>query len=80
MDKEFVLKNTVENELLRFLGVKIIEVGPTKTVLQMEVTPRVHQYVGIMNGGISYCWLKRPHRWVRLQRAICHKLHRSASR
>ncbi|HEV8592986.1 MAG TPA: PaaI family thioesterase [Pyrinomonadaceae bacterium] len=53
MDNEFVLKNTEENELLRFLGVKVLEAGPKKAVLQMEVTPRVHQYVGIMNGGVS---------------------------
>lgn len=53
MDDEFVLKNTEENELLSFLGVKILEAGPNKAVLQMEVTPRVHQYVGIMNGGVS---------------------------
>ena len=53
MDNEFVRKNNEENEHLRFLGVKIIEVGPTKTIIQMEVTPRVHQYVGIMNGGVS---------------------------
>src|SRR5205085_2203470 len=37
----------------RFLGVKIEIAEPDRVVLNMEVTPKVHQYVGIMNGGIS---------------------------
>ncbi|MCV5296551.1 PaaI family thioesterase, partial [Escherichia coli] len=42
-----------ENELMRFLGVNIVEASPERVVLTMEVTPKVHQYVGIMNGGVS---------------------------
>lgn len=38
---------------MQFLGVKIVEASGERVVLTMEVTPRVHQYVGIMNGGIS---------------------------
>ncbi len=38
---------------LQFLGVKIEVATPERVVLTMEVTPKVHQYVGIMNGGIS---------------------------
>jgi 1,4-dihydroxy-2-naphthoyl-CoA hydrolase len=53
MDKELVVSQAVENELLRFLGVRIVEAGPAKVMLEMEVTPKVHQYVGIMNGGVS---------------------------
>lgn len=53
MDVETVLKDSTENELLKFLGVTTVEAGATKVVLQMEVTPKVHQYVGIMNGGVS---------------------------
>lgn len=53
MDVETVLGDSTENELMKFLGVTTVEAGPTKVVLQMEVTPKVHQYVGIMNGGVS---------------------------
>ena len=38
---------------MQFLGIKIVEATPERVVLTMEVTPKVHQYVGIMNGGVS---------------------------
>lgn len=53
MNKSELIKRTAENELMQFLGVKIVEVDPERVVLSMEVTPKVHQYVGIMNGGVS---------------------------
>ena len=53
MEKSELIKRTQENELMQFLGVKIIETSPERVVLTMEVTPKVHQYVGIMNGGVS---------------------------
>lgn len=53
MTKEELIQKTADNELMRFLGVKILETTAEKVVLTMEVTPRVHQYVGIMNGGVS---------------------------
>lgn len=53
MDKSELIKRTAENELMQFLGVKIVEAAPERVVLTMEVTPKVHQYVGIMNGGVS---------------------------
>ena len=53
MDVEAILKDSTQNELLKFLGVSTVEAGPKKVVLQMEVTPKVHQYLGIMNGGVS---------------------------
>ena len=53
MDKAALLKQTQDNELIRFLGIEIVEVSPERVVLTMEVTPKVHQYVGIMNGGVS---------------------------
>lgn len=53
MTKEELLENTGRNELLQFLGVKIEVAEPDRAVLSMEVTPKVHQYVGIMNGGVS---------------------------
>jgi len=53
MDKSELIKITAENELMQFLGVKIVESTSERVVLTMEVTPKVHQYVGIMNGGVS---------------------------
>jgi 1,4-dihydroxy-2-naphthoyl-CoA hydrolase len=53
MNKSELIKHTAENELMQFLGVQIVETWPERVVLTMEVTPKVHQYVGIMNGGVS---------------------------
>lgn len=53
MDKTELIRKTGENELMQFLGVKIEVAEPERVVLTMEVTPKVHQYVGIMNGGVS---------------------------
>ena|SRR5688572_21099858 len=53
MEKDELIRQTAENELMQFLGVKIVEATPERVVLTMEVTPKVHQYVGIMNGGVS---------------------------
>ena len=53
MEKSELIKRTEENELMQFLGVKIVETTAERVVLTMEVTPKVHQYVGIMNGGVS---------------------------
>lgn len=53
MDRSELLKKVAENELMQFLGVKIEHAAADLVILKMEVTPKVHQYVGIMNGGIS---------------------------
>lgn len=53
MDKAELIEETGRGELLQFLGVKIDVAEPDRVVLTMEVTPKVHQYVGIMNGGVS---------------------------
>ncbi len=53
MDKSELIKQAAENELLQFLGVKVEVATAERVVLTMEVTPKVHQYVGIMNGGVS---------------------------
>lgn len=53
MDKSVLIKQTSENELMQFLGIKVELATPERVVLSMEVTPKVHQYVGIMNGGVS---------------------------
>jgi len=51
--KEELLNEVAENELLKFLGVKVEHISPERVLLTMEVTPKVHQYIGIMNGGVS---------------------------
>ncbi len=53
MDKNELFEKVAENELLQFLGVKIEVATPKRVVLTMPVTPKVHQYTGIMNGGVS---------------------------
>lgn len=53
MDRSELLKSVAANELMQFLGVKIEIATADRVVLTMEVTPKVHQYVGIMNGGVS---------------------------
>src|SRR4051794_25821076 len=53
MTREELLEKTANSELLRLLEIKIESVDEEKTVISMPVTPRVHQYIGIMNGGVS---------------------------
>ena len=53
MDKTGLLERVANNELLQFLGVKIEVAEPDRVVLTMPVTSKVHQYTGIMNGGVS---------------------------
>jgi 1,4-dihydroxy-2-naphthoyl-CoA hydrolase len=53
MTKDELIKRTQENELIQFLGVKIEIAEAERAVLSMEVTPKVYQYLGIMNGGVS---------------------------
>ena len=53
MEKSELIKSAGDNEMMRFLGVEIVETTADKVVLTMEVTSKVHQYVGIMHGGIS---------------------------
>lgn len=53
MNKSELIETSAGNELMQFLGVKVVEVSEGRVVLTMEVTPKVHQYVGIMHGGVS---------------------------
>ncbi|MBK6750043.1 MAG: PaaI family thioesterase [Pyrinomonadaceae bacterium] len=53
MDKKALIEQTAQNELMQFLGVKVEVATAERVVLTMEVTQKVHQYVGIMNGGVS---------------------------
>ncbi len=52
-DRAKLLEQVASNELLRFLDVHVEVAEPERVVLTMEVTPKVHQYTGVMNGGVS---------------------------
>lgn len=53
MDKTALLNEIAQNELFQFLGVKVEVATAERVVLTMAVTPKVHQYMGILNGGVS---------------------------
>ena len=53
MEQTNLLDSVGENELMQFLGVRIVEASGERVVLTMEVTSKVLQYVGIMHGGVS---------------------------
>ena len=53
MDKTELIRQVAENEMMQFLGVRVDVATAERVVMTMEVTPKVHQYVGIMNGGVS---------------------------
>jgi len=53
MDKAKLLEQVGQAELMKILGIEIVEAAKERVVLTMPVTPRVHQYTGIMNGGVS---------------------------
>ncbi|MBS1795197.1 MAG: PaaI family thioesterase [Acidobacteria bacterium] len=53
MDKSELLEQTRQSELLRLFDIEIETAEKDFVVLTMPVTPKVHQYIGIMNGGVS---------------------------
>ena len=53
MNHPILLEQVGKSELFQILEIELIEAAKERVVLKMPVTPRVHQYVGIMNGGIS---------------------------
>src|SRR4051794_2929313 len=53
MTKAELIKACGRNELVEFLGIKIEVAEADRVVLTMPVTSKVHQYMGIMNGGVS---------------------------
>jgi 1,4-dihydroxy-2-naphthoyl-CoA hydrolase len=42
-----------ENTVHETLGVRAVEVGPDKVVMEVDVTPKVHQPMGLLHGGVS---------------------------
>lgn len=42
-----------ENTIHESLGIRTVETGPERVVLEMDVSPRVHQPFGLLHGGAS---------------------------
>jgi 1,4-dihydroxy-2-naphthoyl-CoA hydrolase len=53
MENSKLLERVGKSELFDFLDIRIERAEKGFAVITMPVTPRVHQYVGIMNGGVS---------------------------
>lgn len=53
MELAELLEATQKSELLQIFGIEIETAEKGFVVLTMPVTAKTHQYVGIMNGGIS---------------------------
>ena len=53
MELSEIIEQTRQSELLRTFDINVERAEKGFVVLTMPVTPKVHQYIGIMNGGIS---------------------------
>ncbi len=53
MEKAELLEKTGQSELMRLFDIEIETAEKGLVILTMPVTPKVHQYVGIMHGGVS---------------------------
>lgn len=53
MEISEIIEQTRQSELLRTFDIEVERAEKGLVVLTMPVTPKVHQYIGIMNGGIS---------------------------
>jgi uncharacterized protein (TIGR00369 family) len=53
MEKTELLEKTRQSELMRLFDIEIETAENGLVVLTMPVTPKVHQYIGIMHGGVS---------------------------
>jgi uncharacterized protein (TIGR00369 family) len=53
MDHAEIIEGAAKSPLFRMLDIVIEKAEPGRVVLSMPVDERVHQYIGIMNGGIS---------------------------
>src|SRR5918911_3447587 len=47
------MRNWTKETVLDTLGIKIEEAAPERVRLSMPVTGRVHQYTGLLHGGVS---------------------------
>ena len=53
MELTEIIEQTRQSELLRIFDIEVEHAEKGLVVLTMPVTSKVHQYIGIMNGGIS---------------------------
>lgn len=53
MELSELLEHTRQSELLRIFDIEIERAEKGFVCLTMPVTPKTHQYIGIMNGGVS---------------------------
>ncbi len=53
MDHTDIIEGAAKSKLFQMLDIVIEHAEPGRVVLSMPVDERVHQYIGIMNGGIS---------------------------
>jgi 1,4-dihydroxy-2-naphthoyl-CoA hydrolase len=53
MNLNELLEATKKSELMQIFGIEVETAEKGLVVLTMPVTPKTHQYIGIMNGGIS---------------------------
>jgi len=53
MDIADIIEGAAKSKLFRMLDIEIEKAEPGSVILSMPVDDRVHQYIGIMNGGVS---------------------------
>ncbi len=53
MDIAEIISGAANSKLFRMLDIEIEKAEPGSVILSMPVDDRVHQYIGIMNGGVS---------------------------
>lgn len=53
MNEDMIRRHADTENVNRQLGIEVVEVGPDKVVLRVEVGPKVHQPFGILHGGVS---------------------------
>ena len=42
-----------ENTIHESLGIRVLEIGPDRVVMEMDIGPAVHQPMGLLHGGAS---------------------------
>src|SRR3954464_10546646 len=48
-----MMRNRTDQTILKTLGIEIAVAEPERVVLSMPVNERVHQYTGLLHGGVS---------------------------
>jgi uncharacterized protein (TIGR00369 family) len=45
--------SSLEGTVFETLGIRVLEAGPERAVVEVDVDPRVHQPMGLLHGGVS---------------------------